>query len=246
MKTPRRNLKKEIRIVLAGHFQQGKSTLSRLLVPNSKAICGDGTQPTTNDEIDCVTECRSIAIVDTPGVNGKPEHDEKACKSLQSADLVLFVVMTEKTLPECVTAHFKKVAEMQIPVILVINCKDPAGEERNDPAAAEKCNVTKAIIQQIANLGVKIIKQFVVNLAWAAASRGLLEKDHRLTKSILRNYRYIFPEESNDQNMYMYSRFESLYEYLIVPSGDLFSENGILKHALQGRIHRILRTTTQH
>jgi len=235
-----------IRIVIAGHFQHGKSTLTKLLIPDSNVVFGDGTEPTTDDAQEYLSACKTINIIDTPGVNGKPEHDRKAIHALTGADIAIFVVMTDRALLECVKEHFRQAAVLRTPTIVILNCKDPAGDERNDPVFAEKCEIAKTIVHQISNLGVGVFRTFTTNLAWAAAGKGFLDREHRVTKRIFGEYRELFPADNNADEMYKKSNFESIERYILAPNPDLFSVGGLLVNAIKGRISQKMRNSLNH
>jgi small GTP-binding protein len=238
--TSLKDSKSEVQVVLTGHFQHGKSTLAKLLAPNSLVECGDGTKPTTHNIVKCPLVSQFITIIDTPGVNGHDDDDVNAKQSLEEADLALLVVMTEKALSSSVLDQFKMVAERRIPTILVLNCLDPSGQERNDPAiSAQVCPIIKAIRQQVANLGVRVFQEFLVNLAWAASGSMNDILDKRTRKRVQREYVELFEDDPDMHQAYSRSGFEELRRFLLAPSPSLFTENGFMVNALVGRIQRI-------
>lgn len=116
----------DIKIMVYGVYNAGKSTLINALV--GKEVAATGDIPLT----DSITEyvCRNYKILDTPGIDAPKEHEQVTQNVLDKADAVIFVVNPlgvveeEKTLSELINlVHAGK------KVFLVFNEKDKLSEE---------------------------------------------------------------------------------------------------------------------
>lgn len=81
-------------LVFTGYHSSGKSTLIEALTDRAFNIpIGSGI---TTDEVTEYDWDGDVRLVDTPGVHAdRPDHDERAERALQAADLVLFAVPVE-------------------------------------------------------------------------------------------------------------------------------------------------------
>lgn len=84
-----KNEDSKLRIVLAGQYSSGKSSIiSALTNDSSIKIDSDIATDVTEDY-----EWRSVTITDTPGISaGNPDHDSTTHKKIQQADILVYVV----------------------------------------------------------------------------------------------------------------------------------------------------------
>ena len=94
-------------LVFTGYHSSGKSTLIEALTNRRFDIpIGSGV---TTDEVAEYDWDGDVRLVDTPGVHaGRPQHDERAERALQAADLVLFAVPVE-LFDDTLVAHLRDV-----------------------------------------------------------------------------------------------------------------------------------------
>lgn len=234
-----------IHIGVLGQFQQGKSTLSRLLIPHCKFQMGDGTTPTTQKSTGQLSNCLSLKIWDTPGSNAEDSHEKQWQSALLNADIVIFVKMTEKDLDENDYSLITLFQQYQIPTVFVLNCKS-LSHERNNPLSAENHPVVKNISAGAGNMRFNPVKTFYINLGWAALGAKCLETEEWKVAQIASSYRDNFPEDLDMTQAYQRSNFELMRRYLLDASPELFSSDGILVASIKGRIAKCMRASKSH
>lgn len=124
----RDNKSAAIRLVLAGQYSAGKSSILKMLTGRTDiAIGADITtqQARTYD-------WNGIEVVDTPGIHTqlRPDHDEISYDAIASADMLVFVV-TNELFDSYMAAHFRKLAidkDKAGEMILVVNKMDRTAE----------------------------------------------------------------------------------------------------------------------
>ncbi len=115
-----------VRIVFAGQYSAGKSTIIKMLTGNEDIATG--AEITTQETQSY--EWMGLEIVDTPGVHTslRPDHDEISYKAIASADILVFVV-TNELFDSYIAEHFRKLAidkDKAGEMILVVNKMDRA------------------------------------------------------------------------------------------------------------------------
>jgi small GTP-binding protein len=97
----------KIKIVFAGQYSAGKSSIIKVLTDLKEISIGAGivTQETTS------YEWNGYEIIDTPGVHTqlRPDHDELSYRAISDADLIVFVV-TNELFDAHIAEHFRKLA----------------------------------------------------------------------------------------------------------------------------------------
>jgi len=238
--------KGSIRILLGGNSQHGKSTLAKLLAPESRAVIGDGSEPTIQKTVEYISNCQTISVLDSPGINANTAHTEMAKCNGNHADIFILVSLTEKTLHENVIALCRHFSDQGVPLVIVLNCKGLSHEQVkfNDPKRDSPIHrETRAIL---ASVDIEAKKIFTVNLAWAAASRGILSGHTDLLLKIKSDWERLFPSDPECRTMYGRSRFEELRQFALQPSPAVFDEDGLLTSALLGRIQRKIYSVGIH
>jgi GTP-binding protein Era len=117
-------------VAVVGRPNTGKSTLVNALMDEKISIVTSKPQTTRHSILGILTDKSSqVVLVDTPGLHAGPAKlihramNRSAMASLVGADLILFVV--EATGWRAGDAHvLKRLAEVSIPVLLVINKLD--------------------------------------------------------------------------------------------------------------------------
>lgn len=110
-----------MRIVFAGQYSAGKSTVIKALTNRNDIPVGGGitTQVSHN------YNWNGLDIVDTPGIHTqlRPDHDEISYKDISEADLIVFVI-TNELLDDFLGKHFRKLAidrDKAHEMLLVVN-----------------------------------------------------------------------------------------------------------------------------
>ena len=82
-----------IRLVLAGQYSSGKSSIIQALTGGSEIPTGAGI---TTDRVQDY-DWNGVVITDTPGIHTsiRPEHDEESYRAISEADLLVFVISNE-------------------------------------------------------------------------------------------------------------------------------------------------------
>ena len=110
-----------IRLVFAGQYSAGKSSIIKMLTDIKDIVIGPGI---TTEEVKDY-EWRGLCIVDTPGIHTvlRPDHDEKSYKEIASADMLVFVI-TANMFDSDLAEHFRELAiekDKAGEMILVVN-----------------------------------------------------------------------------------------------------------------------------
>ncbi|MCF0236478.1 MAG: 50S ribosome-binding GTPase [Bacteroidaceae bacterium] len=95
---------KKVRIVFAGQYSAGKSTILSILTGQQLEV-GQGV---TTDKCQ-ILDWNGIEVVDTPGIHtqNRPDHDEITYAAMSEADLIVFVC-TAEGFSQALGAHFRK------------------------------------------------------------------------------------------------------------------------------------------
>ncbi|HOV16829.1 MAG TPA: 50S ribosome-binding GTPase [Candidatus Cloacimonadota bacterium] len=96
-----------MRIVFAGQYGAGKSTILKALTDRHDIAIGGGitTQETHS------YNWNGLEVIDTPGIHTqlRPDHDEISYKAISEADLIVFVI-TNELFDDHLGKHFRKLA----------------------------------------------------------------------------------------------------------------------------------------
>lgn len=117
-----------IRLVFAGQYSAGKSSILKMLTGRGDiAIGADITTQQAH-----TYDWNGMEIVDTPGIHTqlRPDHDEISYEAIASADMLVFVV-TNELFDSHMAAHFRKLAidkDKAGEMILVVNKMDRTTE----------------------------------------------------------------------------------------------------------------------
>ena len=115
-----RNSDAAIRLVFAGQYSAGKSTLICALTGREDIARGVGI---VTDKVTSY-EWESLVLVDTPGVHTslRPDHDELARAEIAASDLLVFVI-TNELMDSHIAGHFQQLISMEKAnvMILVVN-----------------------------------------------------------------------------------------------------------------------------
>lgn len=115
-----------VRIVFAGQYSAGKSSIIKMLTGDDTVATG--AKITTQETH--TYEWNGLEIVDTPGVHTtiRPDHDEISYNAIASADILVFVV-TNELFDSYIADHFRHLAidkDKAGEMILVVNKMDRA------------------------------------------------------------------------------------------------------------------------
>ena len=110
-----------VRIVFAGQYSAGKSSIIKMLTGDESVATG--AEITTQEAH--VYEWNGLEIVDTPGVHTtlRPDHDEISYKAIAAADILVFVI-TNELFDSYMAEHFRRLAidkDKAGEMILVVN-----------------------------------------------------------------------------------------------------------------------------
>ena len=96
-----------VRVVVAGQYSAGKSSLIKALTSREDVAIGASITTETANEY----EWNGLTIVDTPGVHTelRPDHDEVTYEAISAADLLIFVV-TNELFDSHLAQHFRNLA----------------------------------------------------------------------------------------------------------------------------------------
>lgn len=113
-----------IRLVFAGQYSAGKSTIIKNLTGRTDIKTGAGITTEEVHEYDW----NGIKIIDTPGIHTeqRPDHDKKSYQAILSSDMLVFVI-TNELFDYHIAEHFRKLAidkDKAGEMILVINKMD--------------------------------------------------------------------------------------------------------------------------
>ena len=117
-----------IRLVFAGQYSAGKSSILRMLTGRTDIAVGAGI--TTQKAH--TYEWNGMEVVDTPGIHTelRPDHDEISYAAIASADMLVFVV-TNELFDSHLAEHFRKLAidrDKAGEMILVVNKMERTSE----------------------------------------------------------------------------------------------------------------------
>lgn len=117
-----------IRLVFAGQYSAGKSSIIKMLTGRNDIVVGAGitTQKTHT------YGWNGIEVIDTPGIHTelRPDHDKISYDAIASADMLVFVI-TNELFDSYLADHFRKLAidrDKAGEMILVVNKMERAGE----------------------------------------------------------------------------------------------------------------------
>lgn len=124
----RDNKSETIRLVFAGQYSAGKSSILKMLT--GRADIAIGADITTQQAH--TYDWNGIEVVDTPGIHTqlRPDHDEISYDAIASADMLVFVV-TNELFDSYMADHFRKLAidkDKAGEMILVVNKMDRTAE----------------------------------------------------------------------------------------------------------------------
>ena len=96
-----------VRVVFAGQYSAGKSTILKALTGRQDISVGADITTQKSHEYDW----NGISVVDTPGVHTevRPDHDRLTYRAISEADLLVFVV-TNELFDAHIAKHFRKLA----------------------------------------------------------------------------------------------------------------------------------------
>ena len=125
-----------LRIVFAGQYSAGKSSLLKVMTGREDIETGAGITTQQVQQFDW----NGIKIIDTPGVHTelRPDHDALAYEAISSADLLVFVI-TNELFDSHLADHFRKLAverDKAHEMLLVVN-KMQRSAQGNTPAAQD-------------------------------------------------------------------------------------------------------------
>ena len=116
-----------IKLVFAGQYSAGKSSILKMLTGNKDIEIGPGitTQKTH------VYMWNGMEVIDTPGINSelRPDHDKISYEAISNADMVVFVI-TSHLFDAHIAEHFRKLAidkDKGKEMILVVNKMEESG-----------------------------------------------------------------------------------------------------------------------
>ena len=97
----------ELRVVFAGQYNAGKSTILRVLTGREDILIGSGVTTKSVQELGW----NGIKVLDTPGVHTTryPDHDALTYEAIARADLLVFVV-TNELFDSLLGEHFRSLA----------------------------------------------------------------------------------------------------------------------------------------
>ncbi|MEG1956752.1 MAG: GTPase [Lachnospiraceae bacterium] len=117
-----------IRLVFAGQYSAGKSSILKMITNREDIATGAGitTQYAHN------YDWNGLEVIDTPGIHTKlrPDHDAISYDAIASADMLVFVV-TNELFDSYIAEHFRKLAidkDKAREMILVINKMERAAD----------------------------------------------------------------------------------------------------------------------
>lgn len=114
----------EIKLVFAGQYSAGKSSIVKMLTGREDIVIDAGI---TTQEVHAYN-WQGLTIIDTPGIHTqlRPDHDEISYEAIASADMLVFVV-TNELFDSYIANHFRKLAidkDKAGEMILVVNKMD--------------------------------------------------------------------------------------------------------------------------
>ena len=117
-----------IRLVFAGQYSAGKSSILKMLTGRTDIAIGAGI--TTQQAH--TYNWNGLEVIDTPGIHTelRPDHDEISYEAIASADMLVFVV-TNELFDAFIAEHFRKLAidkDKASEMILVVNKMERAAD----------------------------------------------------------------------------------------------------------------------
>lgn len=139
--------KSSIRLVFAGQYSAGKSSILKMMTNRDDIDIGAGitTQSTHS------YNWNGIEVVDTPGIHTdlRPDHDEISYEAIASADMLIFVV-TNELFDSHIAEHFRKLAidkDKGGEMVLVVNKMERAA----DGNSLSQQNVIREDLRKVLN-----------------------------------------------------------------------------------------------
>ena len=125
-----------LRIVFAGQYSAGKSSLLKVLTGREDIETGAGITTQQVQQFDW----DGIEIIDTPGIHTelRPDHDKLTYEAISGADLLVFVI-TNELFDSHLAGHFRNLAverDKAHEMLLVVN-KMRRSAQGNTPAAQD-------------------------------------------------------------------------------------------------------------
>ena len=125
---PIENGSDKVKIVFAGQYSAGKSSIIKMLTGDETIATG----ATITTQETHTYEWNGLEIVDTPGVHTslRPDHDEISYKAIAAADILVFVI-TNELFDSYMADHFRRLAidkDKAGEMILVVNKMDRAAK----------------------------------------------------------------------------------------------------------------------
>lgn len=117
-----------IRLVFAGQYSAGKSSILKMLTGRTDIAIGAGITTQQAHTYDW----NGLEVIDTPGIHTelRPDHDEISYEAIASADMLVFVV-TNELFDSYIADHFRKLAidkDKAGEMILVVNKMERAAD----------------------------------------------------------------------------------------------------------------------
>lgn len=142
----RENAADRIRLVFAGQYSAGKSSILKMLTGRSDIAVGAGI---TTQQVHTYN-WNGIEVVDTPGIHTelRPDHDEASYEAIASADILVFVI-TNELFDSYIAEHFRKLAidkDKASEMILVVNKMERAAEGNSAAQRAIICDDLRKVL----------------------------------------------------------------------------------------------------
>lgn len=142
----RENAAGRIRLVFAGQYSAGKSSILKMLTGRSDIAVGAGI---TTQQVHTY-DWNGIEVVDTPGIHTelRPDHDEASYEAIASADILVFVI-TNELFDSYIAEHFRKLAidkDKASEMILVVNKMERAAEGNSVVQRAIICDDLRKVL----------------------------------------------------------------------------------------------------
>lgn len=134
-----------IRIVFAGQYSAGKSSILKMLTGRKDIEIGAGITTQQSHTYDW----NGIQVIDTPGIHTqlRPDHDAVSYDAITSADMLVFVI-TNELFDSFIAAHFRKLAidrDKAGEMILVVNKM----ERTADGNTVEQQNIIREDLKKV-------------------------------------------------------------------------------------------------
>ena len=122
------NQRDTIRLVFAGQYSAGKSSIIKMLTGRNDIAIGAGITTQQTHTYDW----KGIEVIDTPGIHTelRPDHDKISYDAIASADMLVFVI-TNELFDSFLADHVRKLAidrDKAGEMILVVNKMERAGD----------------------------------------------------------------------------------------------------------------------